>query len=181
MKSTLPFKAIQFRENMPHQKRVMFFDPTFVFENVKKFDAYRRHQNISVYDIFPQIEKDKCACGCGVKLTGRQKRWASDCCSRYALAVREILYGTLPTIQRYMRLYYGWNCFECGCEDKGKKHGSYEISDFQIDHIIPVKLGGGACWLSNYQILCTACHVRKTNKDFGHGKENKPQQPSLFK
>lgn len=37
----------------------------------------------------------------------------------------------------------------------------------KLDHIVPVKFGGGGCWLNNYQLLCHNCHVQKTNLDFG--------------
>lgn len=35
---------------------------------------------------------------------------------------------------------------------------------WEIDHIIPVKRGGGICGLDNFQTLCLGCHRRKTTE-----------------
>lgn len=35
---------------------------------------------------------------------------------------------------------------------------------WQMDHILPVAHGGGACGLENLQTLCTPCHKAKTAK-----------------
>lgn len=148
-----------------HQKRVLQFDPTEV-SKLKCLYPYVRHQNISMIDIFP-LKKGFCGCGCGQILTGRRTRWAIDECEYFAVAVREIIYGQTPVIRHYLELNYGWRCFICGSEDKGHDMGANGyVSWIKIDHIIPVKLGGGACWLSNYQLLCHDCHVKKTGKDF---------------
>lgn len=158
------------------QRRVLEYDPLPI-SALAKFNPYRRYQGISIIDVFPR-NGNMCGCGCGVELTGRKKRWASDECQRYAVDVFWILNGTASVIAKYMRIYCGWQCSKCGCGDSGKDHGLYgTISDFQVDHIIPVKLGGGACWLSNYQILCTSCHRPKTNKDFNW---KNAAMPTLF-
>lgn len=47
-------------------------------------------------------------------------------------------------------------CALCGCEVFMGK-----MSNADIDHIIPLKLGGSCC-TSNLQILCVTCHRRKT-------------------
>lgn len=54
------------------------------------------------------------------------------------------------------------------------------VSPLKVDHIFPVKLGGGGGWLSNYQLLCHKCHVEKTNEDFGWKQPKKITQTSLF-
>jgi 5-methylcytosine-specific restriction endonuclease McrA len=143
----------------PYRLRVLRFDPINL-PNVFTPKPYSRHQCISVEDIFPKRYDKKCACGCNKRLEGRQIRWATEDCSNYAVAVRFIVAGSTATIARYLRLYYGWKCSKCGCEDKGHDFGMNGIvSWIKIDHIIPVKHGGGACWLSNYQLLCHDCHV----------------------
>lgn len=164
---------------IPHQLRVLKFDPSNV-PNIFNFKTRQRNHSISIERIFPLRDDGVCACGCGQKLPSRRKRWATDDCQNYAVAVRFIIAGSTSTIARYLRLYYGWNCFECGCQDKGHDMGhNGVVSWIKIDHIIPVKHGGGACWLSNYQLLCHDCHVSKTKKDFNWKQFKKEQNKQL--
>ncbi len=157
----LPTKEINCK---PYQKRVLEFDPANV-PNLFKIKSYHRHQNVSILQLFPKIVL--CACGCGREVIGNRRRWATDECQSFAVAVRFIIYGAADSIAKYLRLYYGWRCCRCNCEDKGHDMGRNGcVSWIKVDHIIPVKLGGGACWLSNYQLLCHDCHVNKTNIDF---------------
>ncbi|MGY5131265.1 HNH endonuclease [Streptomyces nigrescens] len=46
--------------------------------------------------------------------------------------------------------------------------GSFLPSQVDIDHIIPLAKGGEDVD-SNVQVLCKACHKRKTNMDFNRG------------
>jgi 5-methylcytosine-specific restriction endonuclease McrA len=170
--SKLPEKEVQCK---PYQLRVLQFDPAEI-STWGHFNPNRRSQLVGIGHIFPS-NGNVCGCGCGQILTGRRTRWATEECQRYAVAVRFILAGNQETIQGYMRIYYGWKCFKCGCKDKGHEMGANgTVAWIKIDHIIPVKLGGGACWLSNYQLLCHDCHVGKTSKDFNW----KTSMPKLF-
>ena len=45
----------------------------------------------------------------------------------------------------------GWRCVKCG------KAGRPEV-----DHVLPLHLGGDAWALDNLQTLCRACHIQKT-------------------
>lgn len=172
MKSPLPYKKIEFRQ--PYHERVMFFDPLDVFDIVK-INHYERKPSVSIKDLFPQIP-GFCACGCTKPLSGRRNRWATDDCMNFATDVRFIIAGDIKIIGRYLRYYYGWNCSKCGCEDKGHDMGANgPVSWIKIDHIIPVKHGGGGWWLSNYQLVCHDCHVIKTKEDFGWDNKNKNQ------
>lgn len=175
--SKLPDKEIDCK---PYQLRVLQFDPINV-PNLFSPKPYSRTQNVSILDLFPKNGKI-CGCGCGQEITGRKSRWATEDCQSYAVAVRFIIYGAGHTIKWYLRKYHGWVCQKCGGNDKGHEMGANgTVAWIKIDHIIPVKLGGGACWLSNYQLLCHDCHVGKTNKDFNWKAEIiKPQLPSLF-
>ena len=47
-------------------------------------------------------------------------------------------------------------CAECSCDVFMGK-----LSNADVDHIIPLRLGG-SCQMSNLQILCVTCHRRKT-------------------
>lgn len=170
----LPFKELELSE---HMRRVMFFDPREMLTRVK-INHSSRNPSFSVIDAFPS-NGNLCSCGCGRELMGRRKRWATEDCHNFADTIQQIFMCYPAVIGKYLRKYYGWKCKECECEDK--VHG--EVSWIKVDHIIPVKHGGGGGWLSNYQLLCHDCHVEKTKQDFGWGK-HKPQtdskQPILF-
>lgn len=60
------------------------------------------------------------------------------------------------------------------CQDCGVKHAQtytgkkleYEIEGkLQVDHIIPVSIGGDGLDLDNLQTLCIKCHINKTKED----------------
>jgi 5-methylcytosine-specific restriction endonuclease McrA len=170
----LPFKQLELND---HMRRVMFFDPREIIKRVK-IDHNLRNPSFSVIQAFPS-NGNKCACGCGAELVGRRKRWATKECHDFATTIQLIFMCYPNTISKYLRKYYGYNCIECGCEDKS--HG--EVSWIKVDHIIPVKHGGGGGWLSNYQLLCHDCHVKKTKEDFGWGNpkpKKHSEQPKLF-
>lgn len=42
--------------------------------------------------------------------------------------------------------------------------GSVESALWDMDHVVPVKDGGGGCGLDNLQTLCLWCHDRKTHR-----------------
>jgi 5-methylcytosine-specific restriction enzyme A len=43
-----------------------------------------------------------------------------------------------------------------------RKREIYDFPVWEMDHIVPVKEGGGACGLDGLQTLCYWCHKRKT-------------------
>lgn len=151
MNEALPYKELDL---FPFEKRVMFFDATHLSDLLSN-RKFRRHPFVQIHELFPKQE-GVCGCGCGAILTGRRKRWASEECHDFTSSVWAIFAGRTGTIEWFLSKYYGFRC--CKCND---------TSDLKTDHIIPVKHGGGACWLSNYQFLCHDCHVKKTNSDFG--------------
>lgn len=148
-----PKRALRIFKN---QQRILFFDPSEVYSRIEnKIDPFKRHQNnLSIAMLFPKNTDGICRCGCGEK---SKLSWASSDCSDFAYRVYDIIsYGT-SRARFLMKMYYGDLCQNnCG----------NEWSD--IDHIIPVKHGGGGCWLSNFKPLCKECHRDKTNKDFGY-------------
>jgi 5-methylcytosine-specific restriction endonuclease McrA len=59
-----------------------------------------------------------------------------------------------------------WQCVQCG-----------EQRRLECDHIQPVRLRPDLSYvLSNLQILCGACHTRKTRIEVGHKPLSKPRQ-----
>jgi len=152
-----PLPTIELRfEIADWQKRVLFFDPTEAYKRLNAhINPFHRYISTSIGIIFPKNDNKTCGCGCGRKLVGRQTRWAAEECNRFAVDVHFIIAGHMQIIDKYLHIYYGFGCSECG-------RNSYEI-----DHQWPIKFGGGGGWLSNYKKLCTSCHRKKTNKDFG--------------
>lgn len=158
----LPFREVLHwrpKEKPEYQeiyKRVLFTDPTAMYERGHDFiNPFYRWTPIPMPFLFLKQE-NHCSCGCGRELTGRQTRWATKLCSYYAGEVYAIIAGSMETIDKYLGFYYGDGCIEC--ESK---------SGYEVDHKWPVKFGGGGGWLSNYRRLCNKCHRHKTNKDFG--------------
>lgn len=152
--SALPVKKLRIR--LSWFKRVLFYNPAEIYERTP-VDVYRRIQNQLEFSILFPSKKDKtCACGCGGPLQGRRTRWATNECSRFAAEVWRIIDGQTAPIHAYLRRYYGNACATCGT-----------ARNLKVDHIIPVKHGGGGSWLNNFQLLCHQCHVLKTNNDFG--------------
>lgn len=149
----------ELEELKPAFERVLFFNPSEVFARMgaaEHGDRFKRINRLNMAVLFPKTEGRYCDCGCGVMLTGRRSRWATEDCKTFALGVYWILCGKLDGYERYIYRYYGHACKACGI--------MYE--DMHIDHITPVFAGGGGCWLSNFQLLCIDCHKKKTKADY---------------
>ena len=134
--------------------RLLFYDPKEVYERASQLiDPFKRTQNkLSTEILFPKRNDGICRCGCERE---SKSMWHSQDCSNFAYRVYSIIcYGTAD-VKNLMRTYYGYKCQNCNKND-------WE----DIDHIIPVKHGGGGCWLSNFFPLCKKCHKDKTKKDF---------------
>ncbi len=151
----LPEKNIT-RKLKEWERRVLFFDPSVVYTRINA-NHHKRFQSISIKTMFPKNGK-MCGCGCSRKLTGRQTRWATEDCYLFANSVWAIITGHIPVIRRFIKKYHGRKCVHCRVRPIGK---------LEVDHIIAVKHGGGCGWLSNYQLLCTIHHRRKTKDDLG--------------
>lgn len=115
-------------------------------------DKFKRYQqDLKLIDYTPNIN-NRCACGCGKELTGRQKRWASPECSDRAYQKFAILKGNNNAIRDTLFEIDNGYCRSCGAYD----------NNWEADHILPVFMGGGACDISNLQTLCKECHSEKT-------------------
>lgn len=141
-------------EYIEYYERVLFFDPTEIYKRIK-IDPFKRIHSISITTFFPDIP-GKCSCGCGLDLPARRSRFATENCSRFAWAVRNIICNAYQMPGKFITKYSGNGCDECK-----------DAPGHELDHIIGVKHGGGGCWLSNYRWLCKKCHRNKTNIDFG--------------
>lgn len=121
-----------------------------------RINKFSRHQQrLRVKDVYPQKRDNTCACGCGIKLTGRQTMWSSSLCRDKAYHNYLFILGDTQHIRFFVHERDGGVCCECGL-----------ISDeWHADHILAVKNGGGACNLDNFQTLCITCHKEKTQED----------------
>ncbi len=141
-------------------KRVLAFNPIDVYSRINDADAlnpFKRYNNIKFEILFPKLD-GVCGCGCGNKLSGRRTRWFSNDCQRFATSVYQIITGDTSYLRRIRKTIIGkYICETCLNVEK----------DLELDHIIPVKHGGGGSWLSNYNFKCKSCHRIKTNTDFG--------------
>lgn len=173
----LPYKHIDipewFNENEERRgyweknMKVLFFNPTEVYNRLKgEINPYERIQSIrGTISIFPKTNDGLCRCGCGKEA---KRQWATQNCANFAYQVSMIIiYGT-SQIGHLLEYYYGKGCVVCN-----------NTNDIEIDHIIPVKHGGGGCWLSNFHPLCHKCHLDKTHKDFNWGKYRLPSRPLI--
>lgn len=155
----------------PLLRRVLQYDPAPAYARIADTaDPLKRLQvrtNMNLQQIFPKRGDGYCDCGCGRVLTGRQRRWAEPLCARFAWYVYAVIAGRRREIRQCLRAYHESVCADCGMQPeqpsgKGRKRAA---SGLEIDHIVPVHRGGGACWLSNYRPLCVTCHRAKTGAD----------------
>lgn len=165
--------------------RVISFDPAEVYSRVQHLlNPHKRIQsNLSLVDLWPN-SPGICGCGCGLPLVGRQTRWASKLCSEFPLEVYWIIRGDAAAIRPYIARYWGEQCCRCGKSRETlygeiRERGEWK-APLYLDHIVPVKHGGGASWLGNYQLLCETCHRLKTNEDFGW-KQTRLDMPDQLK
>lgn len=60
----------------------------------------------------------------------------------------------------------GWRCQLCGCSTPKRLRGTYKPNAPEVDHIIPMSLGGGHTW-ANVQCSCRKCNADKSAKPLG--------------
>ncbi len=63
----------------------------------------------------------------------------------------------------------GWVCQLCGRTTPKSQRGSCEPTAPEVDHIMPLSRGGSHT-LSNLQVLCRRCNLRKSNKVTGRAR-----------
>ena len=127
-------------------------------EQVSKINPYlRKQKNLSLNDFLPKTKGGYCDCGCGEKLTGRQKRWASKNCIKPYLRKYYIISGDVQVIREELFKIDQGYCRNCGVYDE----------NWQADHIKEVRHGGGGCGIEGFQTLCSYCHKEKTKNNYG--------------
>lgn len=145
----------------PLYGRIISFDPEEVYSRITVNDT-SRFNNVSMRLMFPTLEKGICACGCG---RPAKKRWHNKNCSDFAFTVRQIIAGSVAYIRPIIQEIYGTSCSVCGITSKEAGIDNLFRSNIHLEHTVPVHLGGGGCWLSNYSMMCVHCHKEKTRRE----------------
>lgn len=124
-------------------------------------------------DLYPEwfttqltlIDLEKRCRYCGESIPAMRKYYCSDNCNMY---FKYAAHDTkVNSLRRFMHKYYKFTCQEKTC----KARLAYEVPSGlelpvysgEVDHIIPLK-DGGEHFISNMQLLCITCHMRKTLK-----------------
>lgn len=154
----------------PLIERVLGYDPRPLYlRGGATLEATRRIQtkaNLSMELLFPKKTDGLCDCGCGIPLSGRQRRWASVSCGEFAWWIYAVIAGRRRELSACLKAYYGTACAVCGdVPMKQKPRRKRPSTAIEWDHVIPVHRGGGACWLGNWMPLCATCHKAKTARD----------------
>ena len=105
-------------------------------------DKYARYQkNFPFTELYPTRKDGVCRCGCNRKLQGRKKSWFSEWCSAKAWNRYHVIQGSGNIIRAMLIERDGGQCVNCGkvCAE----------NEWDADHILEVKNGGGGCELSN--------------------------------
>jgi len=135
----------------------------YAWENLKAENTlghFQRNHNTSMGVAFPVLENKMCGCGCGGKIVPPKRRWAGEHCGRLAYIVTGAI-GYPRQAYWLLAALMGHKCAHCGVA--ARKYGEYDYKEFDVDHIIEVKAGGGGCWIDNLQLLCRKCHTKKTS------------------
>jgi len=120
----------------------------------------------------------QCGKEVAVEYPNKAKRFCSSkCARRFAGASRNRLYGRnhrerarrfgveyepIKPIEIFER--DNWHCRICGRETPKELRGTIRANAPELDHIIPMSLGGGHVAL-NVQCVCRRCNIEKSNKD----------------
>lgn len=115
----------------------------------------RKQKNFYMHEMFPSI-KGLCACGCDGKLTGRQTRWCDPDHAKTVYQDFAVIKGDIQIIRSKLFKEQAGFCQHCGVFD----------DNWEADHIIEVRHGGGGCDMSNFQTLCPGCHKKKTASNY---------------
>jgi len=113
---------------------------------------------MSLSDLFPVRDDTFCSCGCGLIVKSPKKRWATIECRKRAVTLFLIVKGDSKTIRREV---YNRDRGICNYCDN-------HVEIWHADHILPIRQGGSACDLDNFQTLCLECHKNKSRYSVSH-------------
>lgn len=101
-------------------------------------------------------------CFCGRKLPPKKRKWCGECTLDYFRA-RGYTYR-VDCILRVLKQYGKPHCERCGYETD---RASYELGDlgWQVDHKVPIALGGSPSDQDNLWLLCPTCVCVKNPMD----------------
>ena len=121
---------------------------------INKFRRIQRGFDFKKEDLFPHT---KGLCGyCHKPLPEHKRRWCSEPCREQSYLKYAVIKGDIQIIRLCLMDRDNGKCAKCG-----------EITnDWEADHIIEVRHGGGGCTLDNFQTLCIPCHKAKTKANF---------------
>jgi 5-methylcytosine-specific restriction endonuclease McrA len=72
--------------------------------------------------------------------------------------MKGVAYEAIDPLQVFDR--DSWKCQRCGCKTPPSFRGSYDRREPELDHVVPLALGGAHVW-ANVQLLCRNCNAAK--------------------
>lgn len=139
-------------------------------ENVRQ-QLERRAARASIVAAREAIKNRKRMCRCGSELTTPRVRLCETCLGQNRAASKRIsrLSGKArkraATVERVdpVRVFERdrWKCQLCGSRTPKRRRGSYEANAPEIDHIVPLALGGSHSYV-NVQCACRKCNIAKS-------------------
>lgn len=129
----------------------------------------RRVGYIRLGQFKPRVDNEGIHClNCDAVLTGRRRRYCSDKCTHEFWTKHN--WGLL---RQKMIIHSKFTCAKCGYHIEVEKDpsGRFEskywdvVSEFIVDHIVPIFEGGEEFDEANLQVLCKECNKKKTKSD----------------
>ncbi len=155
-------------------------EPGHVAAGSLRIDPRRRRFNLAdLLDV--TVGGSRLCVWCNVKpLVGRQRRWCSKDCKESGFIYCN---PQSPSARAWVLI----NLQDCACRACGVSHEdlvlkrlerlktswplSYHLIGYgagdviQVDHIVPIHRGGRGFGLGNVQVICVACHMKKTIRE----------------
>jgi 5-methylcytosine-specific restriction endonuclease McrA len=98
---------------------------------------------------------------CGEQIPATREYYCTDTCNLY---FKYAAHDTkVNSLRRFMHKYYKFECQGCHTHLSYFAPSKLELPIYigETDHVIPLK-DGGKNLISNLQLLCFKCHMRKT-------------------
>jgi len=109
------------------------------------------------------LDLEKACRYCGKPISAMRKHYCSDMCNMY---FKYAAHDTkVNSLRRFMHKYYLFRCCDCSSIMAYEVPSGLMLPIYsgEVDHIIPLK-DGGKHLISNMQLLCYDCHMKKTLK-----------------